>query len=147
MSARLLPLSERTAVHPVGAMPESARCGLLAWQSMVRSGRRRSGHRLRCVDLTLERGCHRQGRQVSGAKVRGGASVGADVNIDTIGGVYEAFGRGDVAAILDAVTEDVDWGTETSSIVAPWYGVRHGKDAVAEFFDGFGSTMVDVLQD
>jgi len=67
--------------------------------------------------------------------------VSAGTNIKTIEGVYEAFGRGDVAAILDAVTDDVDWAAEAASSAAPWYGVRHGKDAVAAFFSEFGSTM------
>jgi len=55
--------------------------------------------------------------------------VSADVKIKTIEQIYEAFGRGDVAAILDASTDDVDWAAETTSVAAPWYGVRHGKDA------------------
>ncbi len=67
--------------------------------------------------------------------------MGADANIKTITAVYEAFGRGDVAAILDAVSDDVDWAAEAASSAAPWYGVRHGKDAVAAFFSDFGSTM------
>src|SRR5580704_3798781 len=67
--------------------------------------------------------------------------MSADTNIKTIAQVYEAFGRGDVAAILDAVTDDVDWAAEASSAAAPWYGVRHGKDAVAAFFAAFGSAM------
>src|SRR5450631_2003117 len=67
--------------------------------------------------------------------------MGADENIKTIQGVYEAFGRGDVPAVLDAETDDVDWAAETSSTVAPWYGVRHGKEGVASFFQAFGSTM------
>ena len=67
--------------------------------------------------------------------------MSADANIKTITEVYEAFGRGDVAAILDAVTDDVDWAAEAASSAAPWYGVRHGKDAVAVFFSDFGSTM------
>lgn len=67
--------------------------------------------------------------------------MGADENTKTIQMVYEAFDRGDVQAILDAVTDDVDWATETSSTVAPWFGVRHGKDGVASFFEAFGSTM------
>ena len=67
--------------------------------------------------------------------------MSADANIKTITGVYEAFGRGDVAAILDVVTEDVDWASEAASSGAPWYGVRHGRDAVAAFFTDFGSTM------
>ena len=49
--------------------------------------------------------------------------------------------RGDVAAILDAITDDVDWAAETTSTAAPWYGVRHGKEAVEEFFTAFGSAM------
>ena len=67
--------------------------------------------------------------------------MSADANIKTITQVYEAFGRGDVAAILDAITDDVDWAAEAASSAAPWYGVRHGRDAVAVFFSDFGSTM------
>jgi len=67
--------------------------------------------------------------------------MSADANIKTIMGVYEAFGRGDVAAILDAVTSDVDWAAEADPNVAPWHGVRHGQEAVAAFFADFGSTM------
>ena len=67
--------------------------------------------------------------------------MSADQNIKTISQVYEAFGRGDVAAILDAVTDDVDWAAEATGMAAPWYGERHGRDAVAKFFADFGSTM------
>jgi uncharacterized protein len=67
--------------------------------------------------------------------------MGADVNIKIIEGVYDAFARGDVAAILEVVTDDVDWATETTSTAAPWYGPRRGKTAVGEFFEAFGSTM------
>ena len=67
--------------------------------------------------------------------------MSADDNIKTIAQVYDAFGRGDVAAILDAVTDDVDWASEAASDAAPWWGVRHGKEAVAAFFTEFGSIM------
>ena len=67
--------------------------------------------------------------------------MSSDANIKTIMGVYEAFGRGDVAAIIDAVTSDVDWAAEADPAVAPWHGVRHGQQAVAAFFGEFGSTM------
>jgi ketosteroid isomerase-like protein len=67
--------------------------------------------------------------------------MSADVNIKTIEGVYEAFARGDVAAIQDVVTDDVDWATETTGSTAPWHGVRRGKDGVADFFANFGATM------
>src|SRR5262249_13144904 len=61
--------------------------------------------------------------------------------IKTIRIVYEAFDRGDIAAILDMVTDDVDWAAETTSTVAPWFGQRRGKAGVAAFFDDFGATM------
>lgn len=67
--------------------------------------------------------------------------MGASDNIKTIQLIYEAFGSGDLNAILDRVTDDVDWAAEASSTVAPWYGARHGKDGVAAFFEGFGSSM------
>jgi ketosteroid isomerase-like protein len=67
--------------------------------------------------------------------------MGADENVKTIQMIYEAFGRGDVQAVLECLTDDVDWASETSSTVAPWYGVRHGKDGVAAFFEAFGSAM------
>jgi hypothetical protein len=60
--------------------------------------------------------------------------MSADDNVKTIQAVYEAFGRGDVAAILDAVTDDVDWASEASSTEVPWWGVRNGKEQVTDFF-------------
>jgi len=67
--------------------------------------------------------------------------VGAGENIKTIQAVYEAFGRGDLPTVLDAVSDDVEWATDTVSNAAPWYGVRAGKAGVAAFFEAFGSTM------
>ena len=67
--------------------------------------------------------------------------MSADANIKTIAQAYEAFGRGDVAAILDMVTDDVDWAAEAASDGAPWYGVRRGKDAVAAFFKQEGAKL------
>ena len=62
-------------------------------------------------------------------------------NVNTIRAVYEAFGRGDVGFILERVTDDVDWATDTSSRAAPWYGPHSGTAGVTEFFQAFGSTM------
>ena len=55
-------------------------------------------------------------------------------NVKTIQSLYEAFGRGDVSAILDALTDDVDWASEAATTEVPWWGVRQGKDAAASFF-------------
>ena len=63
----------------------------------------------------------------------------SDANIATIQRVYEAFGRGDVPAILDMVTDDVNWASESSSSRAPWHGVRHGKSEVAGFFEALAA--------
>lgn len=67
--------------------------------------------------------------------------MGAEENVKTVQRMYEAFGRGDVAALLEALTDDVDWAADTSSSAAPWYGIRHGKTQVTEFFQAFGETM------
>jgi len=55
-------------------------------------------------------------------------------NLSLVSEIYEAVGRGDIAAILDRVSEDVDWAAEAASDAAPWYGQRTGKTGVASFF-------------
>jgi len=61
-------------------------------------------------------------------------------NIATIQRVYEAFGKGDVEAILDMVTDDIDWASESTSSMAPWHGLRRGKRDVADFFEALAAT-------
>ena len=56
-------------------------------------------------------------------------------------GIYDAFGKGDVPAILDQLTDDVDWAAEASSDAVPWYGMRKGKDEVAGFFEAIGGAV------
>jgi ketosteroid isomerase-like protein len=66
--------------------------------------------------------------------------MGSDANIKTIRTIYEAFGRGDVAAIAASVTDDVDWAAEAGK-GAPWYGAHRGPDGVLAFFTEFGTAM------
>jgi len=66
--------------------------------------------------------------------------MGGEENIETVKALYDAFGRGHVEAILERLTDDVDWSTDAAIKSAPWYGARHGKDAVRGFFDGIGRT-------
>ena len=40
----------------------------------------------------------------------------------TIQGIYAAFGRGDVQAILDVLADDVDFASEPDQRIAPWHG-------------------------
>lgn len=67
--------------------------------------------------------------------------MSADDNIKTVQAIYEAFGRGDLGTILDALVDDVDCSAEGVSTTVPWYGGRRGKDQVTSFFEAFGSTM------
>lgn len=54
-------------------------------------------------------------------------------NIDTVKKIYEAFGRGDIPAILERLSPDVDWDYSQTSDV-PWLTHRRGRDGVAAFF-------------
>ncbi len=67
--------------------------------------------------------------------------MSASENVNTVKTIYDAFGRADVASILDAVTDDVDWATEGDTNGAPWYGQRIGKAQVASFFQDLGSAI------
>lgn len=68
------------------------------------------------------------------------SAVSTERNIETVKTMYGAFGRGDVEAILELVTDDVDWSTDAAVSSAPWYGPRHGKNGVRGFFEGIGQT-------
>ena len=56
-------------------------------------------------------------------------------NVATVNGAYEAFGRGDVAAVLDALADDVEW---SSPLTLPHGGQFNGKAGVGQFFQGIG---------
>ncbi len=62
-------------------------------------------------------------------------------NITTVKEIYDAVGRGDVDAILDRVTDDVDWAAEAASSAAPWYGQRAGRDGAGSFFGDLASSI------
>jgi uncharacterized protein len=62
-------------------------------------------------------------------------------NLTTVKEIYDAVGRGDVAAILERVTDDVEWAAEASGTAAPWYGLRTGKAGVASFFSDIADSV------
>lgn len=66
--------------------------------------------------------------------------MSAEQNIQTTKEMYEALGRGDIGAILERVTDDVDWSTDAAIKSAPWYGPKHGKEQVRGFFEAIGKT-------
>lgn len=55
-------------------------------------------------------------------------------NIKLVQAAYEAFGKGDIPAILAMVTDDVTWQTTGPMAACPCFGPRKGKPAVGEFF-------------
>jgi ketosteroid isomerase-like protein len=73
------------------------------------------------------------------------AFMSAEENLSTVRIIYEAFGTGDVATILDHLTDDVDWGSDSAEALAPWHGEKHGKDEVATFFEGIAGAS-EVLE-
>jgi ketosteroid isomerase-like protein len=64
-----------------------------------------------------------------------------DNNIQTVKEIYDAVGTGDLEAILERVTDDVDWAAEAAGTAAPWYGQRDGKQGVASFFGDINSSI------
>jgi ketosteroid isomerase-like protein len=67
--------------------------------------------------------------------------MGAAQNIEIVKGIYESFGRGDVDAILEQCTDDVDWAADAAIEVAPWHGVKRGKAEVPSFFIGIAQSV------
>lgn len=55
--------------------------------------------------------------------------------VDAVQNICEAFGRGDVAAILAALEEDIDWRVPEN---LPHGGDFRGRDSVGRFFQGIG---------
>ena len=68
-------------------------------------------------------------------------------NEKTVSALYEAFGRGDIPAILDMLAGDVQWESwadnfaQTSGV--PWLQLRTGKDGVQAFFEIVGTFRID----
>jgi ketosteroid isomerase-like protein len=56
--------------------------------------------------------------------------VTAEDNRKRVQEVYEAFGRGDIASVMDALADDVLW---ICYAATPFNGVYRGKQGVAEF--------------
>ena len=54
---------------------------------------------------------------------------------DIVRNVYAAFGRGDLPAVLGALSPDVEWIFPDAEGV-PWAGRRRGRDGAAAFFAG-----------
>ena len=83
---------------------------------------------------------HRVGEGGSGAMNDRTTGDGVRPNVDVVRRCYEAAGRGDIPALLDLLTDDVEWTLQGPPAV-PFAGTRRGREGVAEFFALVGETL------
>ena len=55
-------------------------------------------------------------------------------NVKIVQDAYAAFGRGDIPALLESLTENVEWQVPGEEVI-PQAGTYHGHDGVARFFE------------
>jgi ketosteroid isomerase-like protein len=71
-------------------------------------------------------------------------------HVATVASIYEAFGRGDVAAILAALSEDVRWeewaDNQAQASGVPWLLARRGKAGALEFLGIVGTLKIHDFQ-
>jgi ketosteroid isomerase-like protein len=66
--------------------------------------------------------------------------IGVRTNVEVVQESYEAVGRGDIPALLDLLTDDVEWTFQGPSVI-PFAGTRRGREGVAEFFSLVGGNL------
>ena len=66
--------------------------------------------------------------------------IGVRTNVEVVQQSYEAVGRGDIPALLDLLTDDVEWTFQGPSVI-PLAGIRRGHEGVAEFFSLVGGNL------
>ena len=70
----------------------------------------------------------------------------AAANLAVVGGIYEAFGRGDIDFILDQIAEDCAWESwldnHGQQAGIPPMKPRQGRAGVAEFFAYVGTMQI-----
>ena len=59
----------------------------------------------------------------------------SNANVSLVQSLYAAFGRGEVAALVDAAAPDCDWVTVGRPADFPTFGPHRGKAGVQSFFD------------
>jgi ketosteroid isomerase-like protein len=64
----------------------------------------------------------------------------SNANVTIVQNLYAAFGRGDVAALIAALTPDVDWSVVGQPGRYPAFGSWKGQAKVQEFFKVIGET-------
>src|SRR3954467_2495943 len=72
---------------------------------------------------------------VSGIPEQGGTGMGAKENLAIVRSGYEAFGRGDIPAVLAVFSPDIQWHIAGRSSMA---GTYKGHEEVVGFFTQLG---------
>lgn len=54
---------------------------------------------------------------------------------DVVAGLYAAFGRGDLPAVLSGIDQEIEWRSPEN---LPHGGVFRGREDVGRFFEGIG---------
>ena len=62
-------------------------------------------------------------------------------NTEIVKVMYEAFGRGDIEAILNKMADDVEWLSSPESKTIPTGGTFRGRAGVADFFQKVGDNI------
>ena len=63
-------------------------------------------------------------------------------HIDTVRAIYEAFGRGDLSAILDKLDDAVEWETQAPVPAVPWLQARRGKANIVGFVEAMAPLKI-----
>lgn len=63
-------------------------------------------------------------------------------NLEQVKAIYAAFGRGDMAAILECLADDVAWEYGATPSGVPWLQPRSGRAGAAEFFASLGGMQI-----
>jgi uncharacterized protein len=63
-------------------------------------------------------------------------------NAETVQAIYEAFGRGDIATILDKLDDAVEWETTVPVPDVPWLQARRGKANIVSFFESLAPLKI-----
>jgi ketosteroid isomerase-like protein len=62
-------------------------------------------------------------------------------NVQSVQSAYPAFSRGDIQAVLEALTDDVEWVLPGPPAVLPFAGIRRGREQVLQFFAVLAETL------
>src|SRR5688572_29210344 len=64
-------------------------------------------------------------------------------NADTVRAIYQAFATANVPAILERLSETVEWEYQPKSTDVPWLQPRRGRQEVVGFFQALSQAKVE----